>query len=65
MFGGLQKTIYENKKTIYENKKAGNKRSPLKRIMRQRASLPHPIECSTLAVSGLSFRVRNGTGRLT
>lgn len=46
-------------------RKRGVKWLPVKRIMRQRASLPHPIECSTLAVSGLSFRVRNGTGRLT
>ena len=33
--------------------------------MRRRATLPHPLECSTIAVLGLSFRVRNGTGRLT
>ena len=33
--------------------------------MRRRATLPHPLECSTIAVPGLSFRVRNGTGRLT
>ena len=46
-------------------KKAGSFLLPARKIMRQRASLPHPIECSTLAVSGLSFRVRNGTGRLT
>ena len=32
---------------------------------RRRATLPHPVECSTIAVPGLSFRVRNGTGRLT
>ena len=35
------------------------------RVMRRRATLPHPVECSTIAVPGLSFRVRNGTGRLT
>ena len=35
------------------------------RVMRRRATLPHPLECSTIAVPGLSFRVRNGTGRLT
>lgn len=34
-------------------------------VMRRRATLPHPIECSTIAVPGLSFRVRNGAGRLT
>ena len=35
------------------------------RVVRRRATLPHPLECSTIAVPGLSFRVRNGTGRLT
>ena len=35
------------------------------RVMRRRATLPHPLGCSTIAVQGLSFRVRNGTGRLT
>ena len=35
------------------------------RVMRRRATLPHPVECSTIAVPGLSFRVRNGTGRLS
>ena len=28
--------------------------------MRRRATLPHPLGCSTIAVPGLSFRVRNG-----
>lgn len=28
--------------------------------MRRRATLPHPIGCSTIAVPGLSFQVRNG-----
>ena len=37
----------------------------LVRVMRRRATLPHPVGCSTIAVPGLSFRVRNGTGRLT
>ena len=32
--------------------------------VRRRATLPHPVGCSTIAVPGLSFRVRNGTGRL-
>ena len=32
---------------------------------RRRATLPHPLECSTIAAPGLSYRVRNGTGRLT
>jgi hypothetical protein len=39
-------------------------RGSLSSVMRRRATLPHPIECSTIAVPGLSFRVRNGTGRL-
>ena len=34
-------------------------------MKRRRATLPHPLGCSTIAVQGLSFRVRNGTGRLT
>ena len=33
--------------------------------VRRRATLPHPVGGSTIAVPGLSFRVRNGTGRLT
>ena len=32
--------------------------------VRRRATLPHPSGCSTIAVPGLSFRVRNGSGRL-
>ena len=35
------------------------------RVVRRRATLPHPVGCSTIAVPSLSFRVRNGTGRLT
>ncbi len=35
------------------------------RVVRRRATLPHPVGCSTIAVPGLSYRVRNGTGRLT
>ena len=34
-------------------------------MRRRRATLPHPLECSTIAAPGLSYRVRNGTGRLT
>ena len=34
-------------------------------LKRRRATLPHPLECSTIAAPGLSYRVRNGTGRLT
>lgn len=32
-------------------------------LCRQRPTLPHPPECSTIGAGGLSFRVRNGTGR--
>ena len=35
------------------------------RVVRRRATLPHPVGCSTIAVPGLSFRVRKGTGRHT
>ena len=34
-----------------------------KNICRRRPTLPHPPECSTIGAGGLSFRVRNGTGR--
>lgn len=37
---------------------------PFKVWVRRRATLPHPSRCSTIAVPGLSFRVRNGSGRL-
>jgi hypothetical protein len=30
---------------------------------RRRPTLPHPGECSTIGAGGLSFRVRDGTGR--
>ena len=33
-------------------------------LVRRRATLPHPVGCSTIAVPGLRFRVRNGSGRL-
>ena len=37
---------------------------PQKRLLcRRRPTLPHPPECSTIGAGGLSFRVRNGTGR--
>ena len=32
-------------------------------LCRRRPTLPHPPECSTIGAGGLSFRVRNGTGR--
>jgi hypothetical protein len=31
--------------------------------VRRCPTLPHPVECSTIGAGGLSFRVRNGTGR--
>jgi hypothetical protein len=31
--------------------------------VRRRPTLPHPPECSTIGAEGLSYRVRNGTGR--
>lgn len=43
----------------------GLDRDPIQQCKRRRATLPHPLRCSTIAVQGLSFRVRNGTGRLT
>ena len=43
----------------------GLDRDPIQQCKRRRATLPHPLKCSTIAVQGLSFRVRNGTGRLT
>ena len=32
-------------------------------VVRRCPTLPHPHECSTIGAVGLSFRVRNGTGR--
>ena len=32
-------------------------------VVRRCPTLPHPLECSTIGAVGLSFRVRNGTGR--
>ena len=51
----------EHKKGFPERKLDGNPQ----RLKRRRATLPHPLECSTIAAPGLSYRVRNGTGRLT
>ena len=54
-----------------ESMKKGTSREPKARpggpirLKRRRATLPHPLECSTIAAPGLSYRVRNGTGRLT
>ena len=51
------------------NKKWGSRNRMLdgnpQHVKRRRATLPHPLECSTIAAPGLSYRVRNGTGRLT
>ena len=33
------------------------------RVVRRCPTLPHPHECSTIGAVGLSFRIRNGTGR--
>lgn len=32
-------------------------------VVRRRPTLPHSLGCSTIGAVGLSFRVRNGTGR--
>ena len=32
-------------------------------VVRLRPTLPHRLQCSTIGAEGLSFRVRNGTGR--
>src|SRR5690349_6841912 len=41
-----------------------NTRSPpFGKNVRRRPTLPHPHECSTIGAGGLSFRVRNETGR--
>ncbi|GAA4483647.1 hypothetical protein GCM10023094_35470 [Rhodococcus olei] len=37
--------------------------SPFGCYVRRCPTLPHPVECSTIGAGGLSFRVRNGTGR--
>src|SRR6478736_1771882 len=47
----------------------GNRKEPPRKgwlslnDVRRRPTLPHPGECSTIGAEGLSFRVRNGTGR--
>ena len=37
--------------------------SPRGKGVRRRPTLPHSLPCSTIGAEGLSFRVRNGTGR--
>ena len=65
--GSAGRTGRRNKR--FGDKKWGSRSRMLdgnpQRLMRRRATLPHPVGCSTIAVPGLSFRVRNGTGRLT
>ena len=53
------------KKDLPGTRKRARPEGPDKVWMRRRATLPHPLECSTIAAPGLSYRVRNGTGRLT
>ena len=36
---------------------------PRPMVVRRCPTLPHPPGCSTIGAVGLSFRVRNGTGR--
>ena len=65
--GSAGRTGRRNKR--FGDKKWGSRSRMLdgnpQRLKRRRATLPHPVGCSTIAVPGLSFRVRNGTGRLT
>ena len=65
--GSAGRTGRRNKR--FGDKKWGSRSRMLdgnpQHVKRRRATLPHPLECSTIAVLGLSFRVRNGTGRLT
>ena len=57
----------EARKESMKNGPPGSQRldREAQRVKRRRATLPHPLECSTIAAPGLSYRVRNGTGRLT
>ena len=65
--GSAGRTGRRNKR--FGDKKWGSRSRMLdgnpQRLKRRRATLPHPLECSTIAAPGLSYRVRNGTGRLT
>jgi hypothetical protein len=36
---------------------------PSRKNVRQRPTLPHHLQCSTIGAERLSFRVRNGAGR--
>ena len=65
--GSAGRTGRRNKR--FGDKKWGSRSRMLdgnpQHVKRRRATLPHPLECSTIAAPGLSYRVRNGTGRLT
>ena len=72
--GGDEKTGVPGAKARREARKESIKKGPpgsqrldreAQHVKRRRATLPHPLECSTIAAPGLSYRVRNGTGRLT
>ena len=73
--GGDEKTGVPGARTRREARKESMKKGASRepkarpggpiRVKRRRATLPHPLECSTIAAPGLSYRVRNGTGRLT
>ena len=70
----MKKTGVPGARTRREPRKENIKKGPpgsqrldreAQHVKRRRATLPHPLECSTIAAPGLSYRVRNGTGRLT
>ena len=72
--GGDEKIGVPGARTRREARKENIKNGPpgsqrldreAQHVKRRRATLPHPLECSTIAAPGLSYRVRNGTGRLT
>ena len=72
--GGDEKMGVPGARTRREPRKENIKKGPpgsqrldreAQHVKRRRATLPHPLECSTIAAPGLSYRVRNGTGRLT
>ena len=46
-----------------KEKAPAKRRGPFHIECRRRPTLPHPDECSTIGAGGLSFRVRDGTGR--
>ncbi len=46
-----------------KHNKASPERAGFVCVVRRRPSLPHGPPCSTIGAEGLSFRVRNGSGR--